>query len=247
MLGDGRRGDGEPRFIDAGECALVVEFGNAIEPDINDRVLALDAALCGVALDGIEEVVPTYRSVLIHFDPLVATRDALAARVRDLLVDPPRRRLGRRIIFPACYDAEFGVDLAEVAFALSLSEAEVVRLHAAGRYRVYMHGFAPGMPYLGGLPEALRLARRLTPRAAVPADSLLIAAGQATIASLEMPSGWHIIGRTPEHIFVPEREQPFLLRTGDEVGFEPVDAVAFAALAARATAGEPVARVEAMA
>ena len=233
----------KPVLLDAGECALVVEFGRKIDPEINDRVLALDQAITEADLPGVEELMPTYRSLMIHYDPLVVSRAELASRVLQLASRPIERSPSRRWIFPACYDPSLALDLADIAWSLSISQSRIVELHTAVTYRIYWHGFAPGLPALGGLPEELRLPRMMTPRPMVREGSLIIAAGQASIASVNMPCGWHVIGRTPERLFVLERQPPILTRTGDEMVFERIDIHEFERLQERALEGEQIAKV----
>jgi KipI family sensor histidine kinase inhibitor len=232
-----------PRFLDSGELALTVEFGTVISDDLTAKVLALDAALRSAPLPGVQEVVPTYRSLMIHYDPLVLPREALVAHVRRILdTAPTARQTGRHWVLPACYDPALAQDLAHVAASTGLSEGEVVRLHAETTFTVVMCGFAPGWAYLSNLPPALALPRRMSPRDRIPAGSLIVAGGQAIVAGFAMPSGWHILGRTPERIFAPDRAAAFLLAPGDRVSFDRIDAASFAALEARAAAGERLAR-----
>ncbi len=235
----------EPRYLPAGELALVVEFGNTVDPKIHDRVLALDAALQQANWEGVIETVPTYRSLMIHFDPRRLTTEALidALAGLDYAFAPPRmrRQLWR---IPACYDAPHGEDIAELAAHVGLSPARIAALHLGARYRVYMYGFAPGWTFLGGLAEELKIPRRAAPRAPVPPGSLLIAGGQALVAGCAMPTGWYAIGRTPVKMFDPLCEPVFLAGIGDELCFERIDSVAFDAMSAAADAGEYCARHE---
>ncbi|ACK50350.1 Allophanate hydrolase subunit 1 [Methylocella silvestris BL2] len=219
-----------PRFLLAGERALVVEFGETIDPAVNARVVALDAALGRAGLDGVVETVPTYRSLMIHYDPARIALGALRCAVSILIVQPAGVRAPRRWRVPVCYDAPFAEDLGDVAKSLGLSTGEVVALQSAAVYRVYMYGFAPGYIFLGGLPPALNISRRPAPRPPVPPGSLLIAAGQALIASIAMPTGWHQIGRTPVKIFDFDREPMVLAEIGDEIMFDPIDAARFVEL-----------------
>ncbi len=236
-----------PRYLDAGETALVVEFGTSIDEAINDRVLALDAAMASRATAGVIELVPTYRSLMIHYDPLRLSRQALVSVVDAALSDPLQAASAKRLwTVPACYDAAFSDDLAFVATTVGLSPEAVVTAHASARYRVFMYGFAPGFAYLGGLPPALKLPRRTSPRDRLPVGSLTIAAGQALISTVAMPSGWHILGRTPELLFVPSRDPAFLVAVGDVITFERIDRAAFDDLSRRAAQGEIVSRVEAL-
>jgi inhibitor of KinA len=235
----------KPRYLPAGESALVVEFGDTIDPKIHDRVLALDAAIRQADIEGVIETVPTYRSLMIHFDPRRLTTEALVDALAglDYASAPPqtRRQLWH---IPACYDPPHDEDIAEIAALLGLSPAQIISLHLGGHYRVYMYGFAPGFTFLGGLPNELTIPRRAVPRAPVPPGSLLIAAGQALIASCAMPTGWYGVGRTPVKMFDPRREPVFLAGIGDELCFERIDPAAFDVLSTAAHAGELVARHE---
>jgi KipI family sensor histidine kinase inhibitor len=237
----------KPRYLPAGESALVAEFGRAIDPKIHERVLALDAAIQQANLAGVTETVPTYRSLMIHFDPQQLSTEALIDALDSLDHAPcmPQRRRERWHI-PACYDPPHGEDLAEVAAALGLPQQRVIELHAGTRYRVYMYGFAPGWTFLGGLPQELTIARRAVPRPPVASGSLLIAGGQALIAGCAMPTGWYAIGRTPVKVFDLRRERIFLAGVGDEICFERIEPAAFDELSLAAEARELAARQELM-
>ena len=230
----------------AGTGGLVVEFGSTVDPSLNGLVMALDARLREHPLPGVIETVPTYRSLLVRFDPLAADRRQLAAGLETLAAglragdEPPRRRWH----VPVAYGGDFGQDLGHVATLHGLTPDEVVRLHAGGEYRVFMIGFAPGFAYLGGLPEVLRTPRRLDPRQRTPAGSISLGGVQAAISSVEVPSGWHMLGRTPLRTFDLRRPDPFLLKPGDLVRFRPVSGVEYARLSAAADDGTVTAEVE---
>ncbi|MEL6060504.1 MULTISPECIES: carboxyltransferase domain-containing protein [unclassified Methylobacterium] len=233
----------EPRLLDAGEAALVVEFGSTVDPAISDRVLALDDALGADPPEGLRERVPTYRSLMLHYDPLVLDRAVLAERVRTLAKGATRRAAATTLwTLPCCYDAPHGEDVAQVAERTGLSPDAVVATHAGATYRVYMYGFAPGFAYLGGLPEVLAVPRRASPRPPHPANAVVIGGGLAAVATVPMPTGWYVIGATPARLYAPERDPSFFVGAGDLIRFEPVDAATFDALSAREATGEPVAR-----
>jgi inhibitor of KinA len=235
----------KPRYLPAGESALVVEFGATIDPRIHDRVLALDAAVQRANFEGVTETVPTYRSLMIHFDPRRLAAETLVdalARLDDLA--KPERTRPQRWQIPVCHDPPHDEDIADVAAFLGLPRARIIDLHLGARYRVYMYGFAPGFTFLGGLPQELTIPRRPAPRAPAPPGSLLIAGGQALIASCAMPTGWYGIGRTPVKMFDSRRAQIFLAAIGDEICFERIDGEAFAAMSLAAEAGEFCARCE---
>ncbi|MGE0750523.1 MAG: allophanate hydrolase subunit 1 [Variibacter sp.] len=229
------------RFLDAGETALVVEFGTTVDPQINDRVLALDAAFAALQLAGVRETVPTYRSLMIHYDPLVISRGALIDAVQKVEAAPEiASRPKNHWMIPCCYAPEYAEDLARIAEMTKLSQERVVALHTSARYRVYMYGFAPGFCYLGGVPKELIVSRRETPRPPHPTNVVLLGGGLTLITTFSMPTGWWIIGRSPERMFSLKRERNFLVEVGDTLQFAPVDAATFASLDARAEAGEVV-------
>ena len=210
-----------PRILPVGDAALVVEFGDAIHPDIHRQVLALDHALATDPFPGLRETVPTYRSLLVYYDPRQLSWDEARRQVADALArstDIPMPE-PREVEIPVVYGGEFGPDIGFVAAHTGLSEEEVVRLHTSVTYTVYMLGFAPGFVYLGGLPEALATPRLPTPRPSVPAGSVGIAGLQTGIYGLSTPGGWRLIGRTPLTMLDLNRQPPTLLQPGDRVRF----------------------------
>lgn len=232
-----------PRLRDVGEAALAVEFGQTVDPATNDRVLALDAALAVAAVAGVVERVPTYRSLMIHYDPLVIDRAGLAAIVTDLLDGAAARtRTGRDWTLPCCYDPVLGEDIAAVAAWAGLPMEQVAARHADAAYRVYMYGFAPGFAYLGGLGTELAIPRRASPRPPHPANAVLVGGGLAAVATVPMPTGWYVIGRTPERLYSEARDRTFLVEAGDTLRFEAIDVATFHDLERRAAGGEIVAR-----
>lgn len=235
------------RFLDQGETALAVEFGDAVDPALNARVLALDEAFRRDPLPGVRETTPTYRSLLIHYEPLELSRAALIDWIEDRVAASlaAGARDARLWTLPCCYDPSVAEDIGEAAELLGISVGALASTHSRARYRAYMYGFAPGWCYLGGLPETLAIPRRLTPRGLTPEGAVLIGGGLSLVATNPMPTGWYVIGRTPEKLFAPRREPPFLIAPGDDLRFEPVDAATFHTLDARAEAGEILARVAA--
>jgi len=234
-----------PRFLDAGEAALVVEFGETVEPAINDRVLALDEALNAVPPAGLRETVPTYRSLMIHYDPLVLERQTLVDAVMAIEAAPEKPREPANLwTIPCCYDPAFAEDLSEIAAMTKLSPERVVAVHSGATYRVYMYGFSPGFCYLGGVPPEIQVSRRVTPRPPHPANTVLLGGGLTLVSTFSMPTGWWLIGRTPERMFAPARKRAFLVDVGDALRFSAVDRATFDALEARAAAGEIVAKQE---
>lgn len=229
----------------AGDSALLVEFGDRLDPAINNAAIAFDARLREAALAGVGESAPTIRSVLVRFDPLELPPADLRARIAELLGErdwlaapPPARRSLWRI--PACYGAEYGPDLEEIADHVGCSPDAAVAAHAGTHQRVFMLGFAPGVAYLGLLPEAWNIPRLKEVRPQVPAGSLLVAVRQTVLFAAAMPTGWRTIARTPFHSFDPRREPPVLIAPGDEIGFEPVSPAEYERLCTRAENGENI-------
>ncbi len=214
-----------PRIVQLSEFALTVEFGDTIDVRTNERVLALTAAVEQAAIPGFLEVVPTYRSATIYFDPLRTDTVAIVERVRALMTNAttaPARTCTTHTI-PVWYGSAAGPDLLDVARQAGLTPAEAGTLHASVTYRVYMLGFSPGFPYLGTVPERLAAPRLPTPRKQVAAGSVGIAGTQTGIYPQASPGGWRIIGRTPVLLFSLTRPKPFLLAPGDQVQFVPID------------------------
>jgi inhibitor of KinA len=226
----------EFRILPAGDTALVVEFGDAIERGVSARVLALARALEEAALAGVVETVPTFRSLMVVYEPLVVASEALAARIADLAaLVKAKPQPCRRWRLPACYDESLAPDLADVSRRTGLSPAQIVERHSAPIYHVYMLGFLPGQAYLGDLADALVLPRRQVPRTRIPAGSLAMAMAMTCIFPMETPCGWHIIGRSPVPLWKPQGGA--LVAPGDQVVFEPVTLREFEALAGLAAEG----------
>ncbi|EDP62389.1 hypothetical protein BAL199_29415 [alpha proteobacterium BAL199] len=237
-----------PRILPVGDCAVSVQFGEIVDLSINARVLALDRSLTAAALPGVVEMVPTYRSLLIHFDPLQISAAALETAIHRCLVEGAPSGTaaseGRQWQVPVGYGGEFGMDLSDLAGRHGLSEEAIVATHSSATYHVYMIGFAPGFAYLGGLPERLKTPRRSEPRMLTPAGSVSIGGAQSAVASVPLPSGWHMIGRTPFASFDPSRDPVFLFRPGDVIRFTAIGPADWYSLAGRLQRGEIVPQPE---
>src|SRR5262245_39579030 len=223
----------EPRVLPAGDLAVSVELADEISREANARVLTLERLLTERRVPGIVETVPTFRSLLVYYDPLVLPAEELIGHVRALAPElagaaPPA---GRRVEPPCAYGGEHGPDLEEVARRLGLDPAEVVRLHAGAEHFVYFIGFTPGLPYMTGAPERLTIPRLDRPRTKTPPGSVGIGGTQSSIYSVESPGGFWILGRTPLRLYDPGAADPILLRAGDRVRFRPIDAAEFQAIA----------------
>jgi inhibitor of KinA len=205
----------------AGDRGVIVEYGDEISPEINIKVRTMAMAIADEKPVGVVEVIPTYRSLLIVYDPLAtdlkSLEDALQfmeGRLDKLEIPPPRT-----VEIPVSYGGDLGPDIEFVAQAHNLTVEDVIRIHSGASYQVYMIGFTPGFPFLGGLPPELHTPRLETPRPLVPAGSVGIANNQTGVYPIDSPGGWRLIGRTPLSLFNPSRENPFLYRAGDMIRF----------------------------
>ncbi|MCY3542843.1 MAG: 5-oxoprolinase subunit PxpB [Chloroflexi bacterium] len=214
-----------PRFFPAGDMALVAELGDAISPAINRRVRSLTDALEEDGVPGVFDFLPTYRSVLVYFDPLVATSDEVQDGIERLLQRAQSTGTSARNVvhLPTLYGGDLGPDIAFVAQHSGIDEQEVIRMHSGTDYLVYMMGFSPGFAYLGGLDERLATPRLQSPRTEIPPGAVGIAETQTGVYPVASPGGWQLIGRTPVRLFDPARERPVLLNAGDYVRFVPIE------------------------
>ncbi len=226
------------RIDPVGDRCLIVEFGRVVAPAINETVRDFARQLLDEPIAGVVDVVPAFTTVAIHYRPEFFAEggspyDVLSRQLDALLVRGIRRHGEdvRTVEIPVCYGGEFGPDLDEVAAACGLQPAQVIERHIASQHVVYMLGFAPGFPYIGGLDPSLAMPRRSTPRTRIPAGSVAIASDQTSIYSLETPGGWNVIGRTPLKLFDAGSKAPCLLRAGDRIRFVPVSAEVFGSAA----------------
>jgi len=207
---------------DAGDSALIVELEERIDEAVNARAIAIAEAVRRADVPGIRDIVPTYRSVAVFFDPCRTRVEAVSSAIDRALAAPVRDAPARTIDVPVTYGGEYGPDLTDVAAQRGLTEADVVRIHSERAYRVFMLGFVPGFAYMGVLDERLEMPRRPTPRVRVPAGSVAIAGRQTGIYPQETPGGWQLIGRTRTRPFDPDRTPAFLMTAGEYVRFVPV-------------------------
>lgn len=212
------------RYLVSGDCAVAVEFGNEISPEINRKIRAFKIALEKANIDGIVETVPTYRSLLVHYKPEVIRYDELTKEFQALLgsmdkiqVPPPTV-----IEIPVLYGGEMGPDLSYVAEHNGLTPEEVVKIHSSREYLIYMLGFIAGFPYLGGMDKKIATPRLKSPRVKIEGGSVGIAGEQTGIYPVASPGGWQLIGRTPLKLYDAEREKPVLLEAGQYIKFCPV-------------------------
>ena len=222
-------------FRITGDCGLLVEYGEAIDPAVNQKVRSIAIAMQNDMPDGVIEIIPTYRSILIYYDPLVAnpsilkdTLVALEGNLAGIEIPPPKV-----VEIPVCYGGKFGPDIEHVAQSHNLTQQAVIQLHSEPEYLIYMVGFTPGFPFLGGLPEVLHTPRLETPRTLVPEGSVGIAKNQTGVYPIASPGGWQLIGRTPLKLFLPEQENPILYQAGDRIRFKPISTNEYQELAAK--------------
>ena len=213
------------RVVPAGDSAIIVEFEERIDPAVNARTIACAEAIQGADLPGVRDVVPTYRSVAIYFDPLRTNGDLLMETVdrSAALASSALETVRAPVRIPVCYGADLGPDLALVAAFAGMQEQDVIRVHTATTYRVFMLGFVPGFAYLGIVDARIAMPRHSTPRVRVPLGSVGIAGVQTGVYPAETPGGWQLIGRTPVKPFDPARAEPFLMRAGDAVQFYSIE------------------------
>jgi inhibitor of KinA len=204
-----------------GDRGVIVEYGDEISPEINIKVRTMAMAIAEEKPVGIVEVIPTYRSLLIVYDPLATDLKSLEDALQfmegrlDQLEIPP----SRTVEIPVSYGGDLGPDIEFVALAHNLTVEDVIRIHSGALYQIYMIGFTPGFPFLGGLPQELHTPRLETPRPLVLAGSVGIANNQTGVYPIDSPGGWRLIGRTPLNLFNPSKENPFLYRAGDMIKF----------------------------
>jgi len=215
-----------------GDSAVLINFGNIIDPDINQQVLSLHQALSTSRFKGFIESVPAYASLAVFYDALkisLHTNSSPYSFVKNLLLtllaqnETANESVRSIIKIPVCYDVEFGIDLHYLAEYHQLSINEIIRLHTAIVYRVYMIGFMPGFAYMGSVDDRLATPRKDQPRINVPAGSVGITGSQTGIYPIDSPGGWQIVGKTPLQLFDTNQSTPCLLNAGDQVQFVSID------------------------
>lgn len=216
------------RFLPCGDQAVTVEWESTIDEHINRQVHAFARKVEALSHPAITEVVPTYRSATVHYRPEVLSYEELKHLLAPLAQGSAEEAEELPVVeIPVCYGGEYGPDLLEVAQHCSLTPEEVIARHTAPTYRIYMLGFTPGFPYLGGMDPSIAAPRRKEPRIHIPAGSVGIAGEQTGVYPIVSPGGWQLIGRTPLRLFDPQKEQPILLSAGAGIRFVPIDEEAF--------------------
>lgn len=229
------------RCLPAGDCAVAVELDGEIGIELNRRLRALEWLISDGRLAGVTETVPSFRSLLVYYEPEVIAYDALCAEIQTRVGQAASTAApgARSIEIPCCYnDPELGFELEAVATRLALSVEAVIALHSAAEYLVYFIGFAPGQPYLTGLPGALAIPRLESPRVKTPAGAVGIGGTQGCIYSVESPGGFWVLGRTPLRLYDPDRAAPILLESGDRLRFRSIGRNEYEAIAAEVARGD---------
>jgi KipI family sensor histidine kinase inhibitor len=215
------------KYVDCGDSALMVHAGETASTSLSRTLRAVAEALNATQLAGVVDVIPALSSLMVQYDPIQLPRSILVETISQLCEVTAAAGKGdaaRHWRIPVCYEADYGLDLDELAGHLHVRIEDIADLHCAQTYTVYMMGFLPGFPYMGDVPDRLQRPRRAEPRIRVPAGSVAMASSFTGIYPVESPGGWHIIGRTPLSLWrLPHQVEP-MLKPGDVVDFKPISA-----------------------
>lgn len=215
----------DAKILTAGDSSILVQFGETIDPVINRKIAATVQMIKQQQIKGITDLIPTYCSLLINYDPRVISFSALTERIRGLLrIEISTSEVTKKIYeIPVCYGGEYGPDIQNIADNAGISIEEVIKIHTSQDYLIYMLGFLPGFTYLGGLDERIHTPRLAQPRLKIPAGSVGIGGSQTGIYPMDSPGGWQLMGMTPVKTYDPDREVPILVEAGDYIRFVSVD------------------------
>lgn len=215
----------EIKILTAGDSSLLIEFGNEISPEINQKIKTTVQLMKEQHIEGVVDIIPAFCSLLINYDPRVIGYEELRNRMKALVKVEVKAEAGVKRVFeiPVCYGGEYGPDIENIAEHAGLSVDEVIKIHSSRDYLIYMLGFLPGFTYLGGLDERIHTPRLANPRLKINAGSVGIGGSQTGIYPLDSPGGWQLMGMTPVKTYDPEREVPILVEAGDYIRFVPVD------------------------
>ncbi|MFC7440482.1 5-oxoprolinase subunit PxpB [Laceyella putida] len=207
-----------------GDAAVIIQLGQTIDLETHRKVKTLATLLDQHPIPGMIEQVPAFTTVAVFYDPLKTSYKAVCSMLEQIVskLENPMDVEPRTVEIPVCYGGEFGPDLEFVAEHNRLTPDEVIDIHSNGEYLVYMIGFAPGFPYLGGMSKRIAAPRRESPRLSIPAGTVGIAGTQTGVYPIETPGGWQLIGRTPVALFRPNKNPPSVLQAGDLVRFRPI-------------------------
>ncbi len=216
-----------------GDSALIINFSNVITEGVNKKVLSLFHFFKIISLPGVIDIVPAYCSLIIHYDLRILNQKTVSnktsvqtftAQVKKLVAENTELTAfsSRKIKIPVCYAEKYALDLNEIMKQKKISIPEIIQLHTAKKYRIYMIGFLPGFAYMGEVDKQIAITRKVQPRINVEGGSVGIAGMQTGIYPLDSPGGWQIIGKTPLKLFDKEKDHPVFLQPGDEIEFYPI-------------------------
>ena len=216
-------------FLPFGDSAVLVNFEQRIDPEINAQVIALTTIISQSEIHGVVNCIPAYCSLTISYDPALINYKDLVNKLKGCIQGDSKPELTepRSLKIPVCYEDEFGLDFDELEDQIGLKKNEIIDLHCSSSFRVYMLGFLPGFVYMGILPKELQCGRKKNPRLSVPSRSVGLAGLQTGIYPSNAPGGWQIIGKTPLKIFDGQKKDPFLFRPGDVVSFKAISTKEF--------------------
>ncbi len=214
----------EVRYLPAGDEAIVIEFGKTIDDEVNNKVISMAASINNKRIRGVRETLPTYRSLMVFYNPRKISYIRLISIVKGLGYEK-KSSTGedkKTLIVPCCYDDIYGPDLSQMSEELNISKEEIVSIHSGKKYKIFMLGFLPGFVYLGGLDKRINIPRLKTPRTKIPARSVGIGGSQTGVYPVDSPGGWRLIGSTPLDFYDIKRENPILCEAGEYIKFKPV-------------------------
>ncbi len=227
------------KYLPCGECGIVLEFGQEISKEINAKIRQSVQAIEAMEGGFVTEIVPTYRSVLVQYDPLKISHSEMLEKLKNIKIEGSGSEAGtvKLIEIPTVYGGEYGPDMKTVVEHSALSEEDVVKIHTGTDYLVYMLGFIPGFTYLGGMDKRIATPRLKTPRTKIIAGSVGIAGEQTGIYPSDSPGGWQIIGRTPLNLFDAPKEPPVFINAGDYIRYAQVSEAEFLEIEKQVKAG----------